>query len=303
MNQEWAGIFPALTTKFRADFTLDLSAMKHHIAGQIAAGVDGIVVLGSLGENATLTTDEKIAVIRCAVEECRGRIPVLSGVIETSTAMACEYVRRGADAGAEGFMLLPAMQYVSDRRETLQHLRTVARAATRPIMLYNNPVSYRIDITPEMFAELADEPKFIAIKESSDDVRRITDIQNLVGGRYRIFTGVDDLAMESLMIGAIGWVAGLVCAFPTETVALYRLLKARRFDDALQLYRWFTPLLHLDVSIKFVQNIKLAEALTGTGSEIVRPPRLPLTGTERADVERVVARALQARPEIPVLNK
>jgi 4-hydroxy-tetrahydrodipicolinate synthase len=217
--------------------------------------------------------------------------------------MACEYVRRGADAGAEGFMLLPAMQYVSDRRETLQHLRTVARAATRPIMLYNNPVSYRIDITPEMFAELADEPKFIAIKESSDDVRRITDIQNLVGGRYRIFTGVDDLAMESLMIGAIGWVAGLVCAFPTETVALYRLLKARRFDDALQLYRWFTPLLHLDVSIKFVQNIKLAEALTGTGSEIVRPPRLPLTGTERADVERAVARALQARPEIPVLNK
>jgi 4-hydroxy-tetrahydrodipicolinate synthase len=201
--------------------------------------------------------------------------------------------------GAEGFMLLPPMQYVSDERETERYLRTVAAASDRPVMLYNNPVSYRVDITPAMFARLADEPKFVAIKESSDDVRRISDIRNLVGDRFALFTGVDDIAMESLLLGAAGWVAGLVCAFPCETVALYGLVKARRVEEALALYRWFMPLLHLDVSTKFVQNIKLAEAKADGGNERVRLPRLPLAGEERARVEQTIAVALATRPTLP----
>jgi dihydrodipicolinate synthase/N-acetylneuraminate lyase len=196
-------------------------------------------------------------------------------------------------------MVLPGMQYVSDRRETLQHFRTVAKASPKPIMLYNNPVAYRVDLTPAMIAELADEPKFVAIKESSDDVRRIGDIRNLVGDRFQIFTGVDDLALESLVLGAVGWVAGLVCAFPRETVALYNLLKAGHLDEALAIYRWFIPLLHLDVSVKFVQNIKLVETLVGSGTEYVRAPRLTLVGEERSRVETIVREALKHRPILP----
>jgi 4-hydroxy-tetrahydrodipicolinate synthase len=191
------------------------------------------------------------------------------------------------------------MRYQSDRQETVHYLRTVAGASDKPIMLYNNPVAYGTDVTPDMFADLADEPKFVAIKESSENVRRITDIKNLVGDRYRLFVGVDDLALESLIIGAVGWVAGLVCAFPRETVVLYRLIKAGRMQEALQLYRWFTPLLHLDVSVKFVQYIKLAEAMTGEGTERVRPPRLTLTGDERVHVISIIESALKSRPELP----
>jgi len=237
--------------------------------------------------------------VAAAVRVSAGKIPVLSGVAETSTAAACRFVGDAARLGASGFMVLPGMQYVSDRRETLAHFRSVAAASDRPIMLYNNPVAYRVDVTPEMFAELADEPKFVALKESSDDVRRIADIRALVGDRYAIFTGVDDLALESLLDGAVGWVAGLVCAFPKETVALYKLVKARDIENALKLYRWFTPLLHLDVSIKFVQNIKLAEAIVGCGTEHVRAPRMPLTGPERSRVESIVRKALDTRPSLP----
>ncbi len=296
---DWHGIFPALTTKFKQDQSLDLPAMERHIGGQIAAGVDGLVVLGSLGESAMLSPEERQEVIRTGVRIAGGKVPVLSGVVETSTANACRFVRDAAESGADGFMLLPGMLYTADRRETITHLRKVAAATNRPIMLYNNPVAYRIDITPEMFAELADEQKFVAIKESSDDVRRITDVRNLVGDRYRIFTGVDDLALESLVIGAAGWVAGLVCAFPAETVALYRLIIAGRMEEAIKLYRWFTPLLHLDVSIKFVQNIKLAEAMTGLGNETVRAPRLPLAGEERELVVKIIEHAIATRPHLP----
>ncbi|GIV57731.1 MAG: hypothetical protein KatS3mg042_0644 [Rhodothermaceae bacterium] len=197
-------------------------------------------------------------------------------------------------------MLLPPMLYRSDRRETITFLRTVAAATDRPIMLYNNPVAYGVDVTPEMFAELADEPRFVAIKESSDDVRRITDIVNRVGDRYRIFCGVDDIALEALLLGADGWVAGLVCAFPEETVALYELARAGRLAEARALYRWFMPLLHLDVSTKLVQNIKLAEAMVGLGTEHVRPPRLPLEGEERARIREIIAAALAKRPALPV---
>lgn len=299
MNVTWSGIFPALTTKFTPHDQLDLKLMEKHIANQIEAGVDGLVVLGSLGENGSLSLEEKQEIVKLAVSTSGGKVPVLACIAETTTRAACGFAGLCSRTGVDGFMLLPPMRYQSERRETIQYLRTVASACDRPIMLYNNPVAYRIDVTPEMFAELADEPTFVAIKESSENVRRITDIVNLVGERYRIFIGVDDLALESLMIGAVGWVAGLVCAFPRETVTLYRLIKSGRKNEALQLYRWFMPLLHLDASVKFVQNIKLAEALAGEGTEYVRAPRLPLAGEERENVQRIIERALSTRPQLP----
>jgi len=300
-NVDWTGIFPALTTKFTSNDRLDLQSMERHMNGQLNAGADGLVVLGSLGENGSLSPDEKQDMLKLAVSVGGGKVPVLACVAETTTTSACRFVEACVLNGADGFMVLPPMRYQSDRRETMQYLRIVASASSKPIMLYNNPVTYRIDITPEIFAELAEEPKFVAIKESSENVRRITDIMNLVGDRYRIFTGVDDLALESLVTGAVGWVAGLVCAFPRETVVLYKLIKAGRMQEALQLYRWFMPLLHLDVSIKFVQNIKLAEAMAGEGSEYVRAPRLPLAGEEREKVKRVVEQALKSRPKLPAV--
>ena len=242
METHWAGVYTALTTKFDEEGNLDLKAMEAHIGRQIAAGVHGIILLGSLGENGALSPSEKQEVVRMGASACGGKVPVVACVAETTTTAGCEFVKKGMKNGAEGFMLLPPMQYVSDERETEVYLRTVAGASDRPLMLYNNPVSYRIDVTPAMFARLADEPKFVAIKESSDDVRRISDIRNLVGDRYALFTGVDDIAMESLLLGAAGWVAGLVCAFPRETVVLYRLVKSGRIEEALSLYRWFMPL-------------------------------------------------------------
>ncbi len=293
----WSGVFAAVTTKFRDDFSLDPPAMEKHFAWMIQSGVDALVVLGSLGENITLTPEEKVEVIRLAASISGGKIPVVAGVAETSTAQSCRFAESAQKAGADGLMVLPAIPYPADRRETIAHYRAVAQASSRPIMIYNNPVAYRVDILPDMFAEMSDEPKFVAIKESSDDIRRLTDIVNLCGNRYSLFCGVDDLALESLVIGAVGWLAGLVCAFPKETVHLYRLVKEGRMEEAVALYRWFMPLLHLDVSTKFVQNIKLTEAIVGVGTETVRPPRLPLTGEERSQVERVVREALKNRPE------
>ncbi|WP_456425038.1 dihydrodipicolinate synthase family protein [Rhodocaloribacter sp.] len=302
MAARWAGVFPAVTTKFREDFSLDHEAMERHFAAQIVAGVHGLIVCGSLGESSTLAPEEKLDVLRLALRVSDGRVPVLCGIAEGATAGACRFAERAAALGADGFMLLPPMLYRSDRRETLTYLRAVADATDRPIMIYNNPVAYGVDVTPEMFEELADEPKFVALKESSDDVRRVTDIINRVGDRYRIFCGVDDLALEAMLLGADGWVAGLVCAFPRETVAIYRLAQAGRLEEARALYRWFMPLLHLDVSTKLVQNIKLAEAMTGLGTERVRPPRLPLAGEERARVKAVIEDRLSKRPPLPVLE-
>lgn len=303
MQVDWSGVFPAVTTKFTKNHRLDVEAIESHLEAQIEAGVHGLVMLGTLGENASLSADEKQEVIKIAVSVSNGRVPVLGGVAETTTAEACRFVERGMANGADGFMVLPGMLYASDRRETLQHFRSVADASERPLMIYNNPVAYGVDVTPEMFAELAEKEAFVAIKESSDDVRRITDIYNLTGNRYQIFTGVDDLALESLLLGAVGWVAGLVNAFPEETVALYEWAKAGRLEEARELYRWFTPLLHLDVSTKLVQNIKLAEVMAGIdgGSESVRPPRLPLAGDERARVKRIIEEALAARPDLEEL--
>ncbi|HXH04535.1 MAG TPA: dihydrodipicolinate synthase family protein [Candidatus Competibacteraceae bacterium] len=299
---DWSGVFPAVTTKFKPDQSLDLAATARGIRAQLEAGVDGIIAIGSLGENQVLEREEKLEVVRCALETCAGRAPLVVTVAERSTAAACRFAEEVARLGAQGLMVLPGMGYVADRRETLAHYRSVAQATELPIMVYNNPVSYRVDITPEMFAELADEPRFQAIKESSDDIRRQTDIRNLTGERYRIFCGVDDLALESLLLGADGWVAGLVCAFPHETVALYRLARAGRVQEAVRLYHWFMPLLHLDVSTKLVQNIKLAEVLAGLAdNDCVRAPRLPLAGEERARVEAIVRKALATRPTLPAL--
>lgn len=298
MNVNWSGVFPAVTTKFKENEALDLGAIEDHLEFQIEAGVHGLVMLGTLGENASLSTTEKHQVVRKAISVSNGRVPVLAGVAETTTEGAFQFVERGTNYGADGFMLLPGMLYESDRRETLRHFRTVADVSERPIMIYNNPVAYGVDTTPEMFEELADEDTIVAIKESSDDVRRITDIYNRVGDRYRLFCGVDDLALESILMGAEGWVAGLVNAFPEETVAIYELARAGQVERAREIYRWFAPLLHLDVSTKLVQNIKLAEEMVGVGTEKVRAPRLELTGEERARVKETIQEGIDSRPDL-----
>ena len=291
----WHGVLPAVTTQFHEDQSLDLDGTNRHLDVLLRSGVHGIIVLGTVGENNSLEDAEKLAVLRAAVRRVAGRVPVLTGVAEASTARACRFAAEASQAGADGLMVLPAMVYKSDARETLAHFRAVAAATDLPILCYNNPVSYGVDITPKMFAELADEPKFVAIKESSENVRRITDLKNLCGDRYLLFCGVDDLILESILLGATGWVSGLVNAFPEENSRLWTLATTGHYAEALDLYRWYTPLLHLDTRVKLVQCIKLAMAEVGLGSETVRAPRLPLTGDERAEVLAIIHDALRTR--------
>lgn len=291
----WHGVFPAVTTQFHADQSLDVDGTNRHLEILLRSGVHGIIMLGTVGENNSLEYPEKLDVLRAAVHRVAGRVPVLSGVAEASTARACRFAVDARQAGADGLMVLPAMVYKSDPRETLTHFRAVAAATDLPILCYNNPVSYGVDITPAMFADLADEPKFVAIKESSEDVRRLTDLKNLCGDRYLLFCGVDDLVLESILLGATGWVSGLVNAFPEENNRLWTLATTDRYAAALQLYRWYTPLLHLDTRVKLVQCIKLAMAEVGLGSETVRAPRLPLVGDERAEVLSIIRQALGSR--------
>ncbi|MEL6290682.1 MAG: dihydrodipicolinate synthase family protein [Pseudomonadota bacterium] len=296
----WTGVFPAVTTKFQIDERLDHDEMARCFALQIEAGVDGLIVCGSLGEASTLDHDEKLAVLDAAISVAGGR-PVLMTVCDGSTRDQIRLGQRAADRGAAGLMILPGLPYKSDARETMAHLRTVARAVELPSMVYNNPPAYGVDITPDMFAELADEPLLAAIKESSDNVRRVTDIINLTGDRYRLFTGVDNLAPIAKLSRAKGWVAGLVVAFPKETVAIWKLSQAGRWEEARAIYRWFRPLLDVDVSTKLVQNIKLVEAMVIGSNDRCRAPRLPLVGEERARIERVVETALANRPSLPAL--
>jgi 4-hydroxy-tetrahydrodipicolinate synthase len=296
MKVTWRGVFPAVTTHFRDDQSLDLPATARHVEALLQAGVHGIIALGTLGENCSLEHSEKRDVLQAVVRQVRGRVPVLAGVAECSTAAACRFADEAARAGADGLMVLPAMVYKSDARETIAHFRAVAAATELPILCYNNPVSYGVDITPAMFAELADQAKFVAIKESSDNVRRITDLKNVCGDRYLLFCGVDDLVLESVLLGAVGWVAGLVNAFPRENQLLWDLATTGKYDEALRVYRWFAPLLHLDTHVKLVQYIKLAMAETGLGAETVRAPRLPLAGKEREEVLAVIRHALRTRP-------
>ncbi|GHD73805.1 dihydrodipicolinate synthase family protein [Vogesella fluminis] len=300
MAHLWTGVFPAVTTKFNADESLDLAGTVKHIEWQLECGADGIIVCGSLGEASTLTADEKIAILKAA-KEVAGSKPVLLTVAEDSTRAAAALAQAAHAAGADGIMLLPAMRYVSDERETINHYQRVADASPLPIMIYNNPIAYGVNITPEMYVEMAKEPKYVAIKESSGDIRTLTNVINAVGNRYAIFSGVDDLALESIVMGADGWVAGLVVAFPKETVAIYKLAKAGRLEEARAIYRWFAPLLHLDVSMKLVQNLKLCEAMVGVGTEHVRAPRLPLAGAERERVAAVIKAGLASRPALPAV--
>jgi 4-hydroxy-tetrahydrodipicolinate synthase len=292
----WRGVYPAVTTQFRNDQSLDLAATVQHVEALLKAGVHGLIMLGTVGENCSLAYPEKLEVLQALTKQVAGRVPVLTGVAECTTALACRFAADAKKAGMTGLMVLPAMVYKSDPRETVAHFRAVARATDLPILCYNNPVSYGVDITPATFAELADEPTLVAIKESSENVRRITDLKNHCGDRYLLFCGVDDLILESALLGAVGWVAGLVNAFPEESVLLWDLAAAGRYEEAVQVYRWFTPLLHLDTHVKLVQYIKLAAAETGHGSEMVRTPRLPLVGREREEFLALVRKAVQTRP-------
>jgi len=295
----WSGVFPAITTQLKKDQSVDLDATAGHVEALIKSGVKGIIFLGSLGENQPLLPAEKRLVIEAMVQAVNGRVKVLSGVAETSTAEACRYARDVEKLGVDGIMLMPAMLYKGDPRETLAHFRTVAKASDLPIMIYNNPLSYANDLTPELFAELAAEKKFVALKESSGDVRRITDLHNTVGDRYAIFTGVDNLALEASILGIDGWVAGSGIAFPAENQYFWELTRRGEWDKAREIYRWFTPLLHLDVSTKFVQYIKLAVQECGLGKEYVRAPRLPLAGDERKRVLKIIHDGIAKRPKIP----
>jgi 4-hydroxy-tetrahydrodipicolinate synthase len=294
-------VFPAVTTQFKQDLSLDLDATARHLDVMIQAGIQGAIMLGTVGENSSLEYDEKLTLLKAALEAAAGRVPVLTGVAEYTPALASRFTRDAERIGIDGLMVLPAMVYRTDPRETISHFRTVASASGLPIMIYNNPVVYGVDVTPEMFAELADQPSLVAIKESSENVRRITDLVNLTGDRYILFNGVDDLVMESVVLGAQGWVSGLVNAFPHENRVLWDLLTSGKFQVARELYRWYTPVLHLDTKAKLVQYIKLAMAECGLGSEMVRPPRLPIEGTEREEVLRTIRQAIATRPALPAL--
>jgi len=295
-NPRWRGIFPAITTKFHANESLDAEGTARHIDFQIRNGIHGLVTCGSLGEASTLTLEEKLEVTRIAIAASAGRVPVLANVSETSTREAERFIQGGNALGVDGYMVMPSVIYVADAREAMANVRAMAEAARKPIMIYNNPIAYRVDLQPAHMVELADCEWIVAIKESCGDTRRITDLRLALGDRYQLFLGVDDLAFEGLTLGCDGLLAGVGCTFPRETVALYDLIQAGEYAQALKLYQWMTPLLHLDVSTKLVQNLKLIDLLAGVGTEHMRRPRLPLVGEERAHVEKLVAQALATRP-------
>jgi 4-hydroxy-tetrahydrodipicolinate synthase len=294
----WTGVFPAVTTKFTEDDRLDHAEMERCFALQMEAGCDGIIVAGSLGEGPMLSHDEKLEVMATARKVAAGK-PVLMTVNEAATREGAALAMRAAKAGADGLMVVPSPIYHTNPQETVATLKAVAAAGGLPVMIYSNRLAYRVDVTVDVMEELAPDPLFVAVKESSDDIRRSTEIINRFGNRFDLFTGVDNLAFEALSVGAIGWVAGLVTAFPRETVAIYQLMKQGRREEALSIYRWFRPLLDLDVSTYLVQNIKLAEVHAIGTNDRVRMPRLPLSGERRATVEKIVKDALAVRPALP----
>lgn len=301
MQVDWTGVYPAVTTKFTPDDKLDLDTFGLNLDAQISAGVSGLVLGGTLGESSTLTDHEKDQLVEYSLEKAAGRIPVILNIAEGSTRDAVAAAKRARHLGADGLMLLPPMRYKTDHRETVTWFRSIADATPLPIMIYNNPVDYKTEVTLPMFEELIRHPHIQAVKESTRDVSNVTRIRNAFGDRLKILCGVDTLAMEELLMGADGWVAGLVCAFPAETVAVYNLVKADWIEEALAIYRWFLPLLELDIHPKLVQYIKLAERLTGIGTEYVRAPRLPLAGEERERIIQIIEQGLRTRPELPTL--
>ncbi len=300
MQVQWEGVMPAVTTKFNEDDTLDLVMFRKNIEAQLKAGVSGIILGGTLGEASTLTDDEKRILIRETVAIVDGKVPVIINIAEQSTKDAILAAQRAKEYGASGLMMLPPMRYKATDRETVIYFKEVAKSTDLPIMIYNNPVDYKIEVTLDMFEELLEQCDNIeAVKESTRDISNITRIRNRFGNRLKVLCGVDTLALESILMGADGWVAGLVCAFPAETVAIHELVKAGRVSEAIEIYRWFLPLLELDISPQLVQNIKLAEVGTGIGTEIVRAPRLPLHGVERARVLNIIEEGLRTRPRLP----
>jgi dihydrodipicolinate synthase/N-acetylneuraminate lyase len=298
MTFSWNGVFPALTTKFTADDKLDLPLFEKNLSAQLDAGVDGIILGGTLGEASVLSNDEKFELVRFAVSQA-GKAPVIMNIAEGSTRDALALAKAAEKNGASGLMMLPPMRYKSDHRETVTYFKTVANATSLPIMIYNNPVDYKIEVTLDMFDELQSAANIQAVKESTRDVSNVTRMINRFGDRFKILCGVDTLALEELQMGAHGWVAGLVCAFPRETVAIFRLTKAGRIAEALKIYRWFLPLLELDIHPKLVQYIKLAEMQAGIGSETVRAPRLTLVGAERETVLNIINTGIKNRPQLP----
>ena len=304
MTINWKGVMPAVTTKFTDEDTLDLDMFKVNIDAQLEAGVHGIILGGTLGEASTLTDNEKRTLVRETVKIVTGKVPVIMNIAEQTTTAAIEAAKKAKEDGASGLMMLPPMRYKADDRETVTYFKAVANSTSLPIMVYNNPVDYGIEVTLDMFDELLrDCPNIQAVKESTRDISNITRMKNRFGNRLAILSGVDTLALESLLLGADGWVAGLVDAFPAETVAIYTLAKAGRFPEALEIYRWFLPVLELDINSKLVQNIKLAEVATGIGTENVRAPRLPLIGVERQRVLAIINDALETRPTLPAYKE
>ncbi|WP_425657361.1 dihydrodipicolinate synthase family protein [Tenacibaculum ascidiaceicola] len=299
MSINWKGVMPAVTTKFTNDDTLDLNMFEVNIKAQLEAGVHGIVLGGTLGEASTLSDNEKRTLTRTTVNLVNNQVPVLMNIAEQTTKGAIEAAQKAEEDGAKGLMMLPPMRYKAGDRETVEYFKAVANNSSLPIMVYNNPVDYKIEVTLDMFDELLKCNNIEAVKESTRDISNVTRIKNRFGDRLKIMTGVDTLALESLLMGADGWIAGLVCAFPKETVAIYELQKAGRIQEALEIYRWFLPLLELDINPKLVQNIKLAEVATGIGTENVRAPRLPLIGEERKHVLNVIEAGLKNRPTLP----
>ena len=299
MKIQWKGVFPAVTTKFTAQGDLDMDASQKNIALQVEAGVSGIVLGGTLGEASVLTESEREALVKTTVSSLNGKVPVLINIAEGSTREAVKQATLAAEWGAQGLMLLPPMRYKTDHRETVEYFKAVSGATDLPLMVYNNPVDYKTEITLQMFEELAECSTIQAVKESTRDVTNVTRMINKFGDRYSILCGVDTIAMEEMLLGANGWVAGLVCAFPHETVAIYKLVKAGRIAEATAIYRWFMPLLELDIHPKLVQYIKLTEACAGVGTEYVRAPRLTLVGEERERILNIVNTALANRPVLP----
>lgn len=299
MSISWKGIYPAFTTKFTANDTLDLQLFEKGLEAQLSAGIDGIILGGSLGEASTLTTAEKETLVKLTVDKLGHQVPVVLNIAEGATRDAVKQAELGKKWGCKGLMLLPPMRYKTDHRETVTYFKTVAQNTDLPVMIYNNPVDYKTEVTLEIFEELLECENINAVKESTRDTTNVTRMINRFGDRYKILCGVDTLAMEELTIGADGWVGGLVCAFPRETVALYRFIKSGQMEEALAIFRWFLPLLELDIHPKLVQYIKLAEAQVGLGSEYVRAPRLRLAGAERERILKVIDDALANRPEVP----
>ncbi len=295
---QWKGVYPALTTKFTTNDNLDFTLFEKNLSAQVAAGVEGVILGGTLGEASVLSNDEKFDLVKFTVEKVGGKIPVIMNIAEGSTREAVKLAAEAEKCGAKGLMMLPPMRYKSDHRETVAYFKAVAEVSSLPIMIYNNPVDYKIEVTLDMFAELAENKNIQAVKESTRDVSNVTRMINRFGDRFKLLCGVDTLAMEELMLGADGWVAGLVCAFPKETVAVYKLTKAGKISEAVSIYRWFLPLLELDLHPKLVQYIKLAEQEVGIGSETVRAPRLPLVGEERERILKIIREGIKNRPAL-----